>query len=292
MRNMIFIITLAVTVMACGAEAATWFVYPDGSGKTPTLQSAVDSAVTGDYILIAGGVYHQGNIVIDGKALTIDQDQQVYFVAPSPGSGTCITIRGVASFTLNSLVFRGFETALAIENASPLVQYVTVKGCNRGISISGGSSTPTVWFSVIDSCGTGVEVQGGGPVLRNETIVNCSSGARFLGGSTTFTRNIVYHADTGVQCAGGAVASSCNDFFLNTVNASGCTLGSNDFGLDPMFCFWKEPAPSSYWLHVNSPCFTAANPCGVRVGAITASAGCSGEATERATWGVIKDRYR
>lgn len=285
---------LAVTMTAFRAEAETWHVYPDGSGNTPTIQSAVDSAISGDVILVAAGVYHQGDIVIDGKVLTIDQNPQAYLLAPSFGNGTGITIRNVSGFTLNSLTFRGFETAVALENASGFIQYITVKACARGITISGASSAPTVWFCVVDSCGTGVEVQGGGPVLlQNETIVNCSTGARFLGGSTTFTRNIVYHASTGMQCSGGSVIGSCNDFYLNTLNYGGCTPGTNDFYLNPMFCFWKTPAPSSYWLHVASPCFvTVSNPCGVRVGAFTSAAGCSGTATEHTTWGAIKDIYR
>jgi len=287
---------LAVTMTAFGAEAKTWNVYPNGSGSTPTIQSAVDSAVSGDVILIAAGVYHQGNIVIDGKMLMIDQNPQAYLLAPSSGNGTGITIRNVPvpGFTLNSLTFRGFETAVALENASGFIQYITVKACTRGITISGASSAPTVWFCLVDSCGTGIEVQGGASnLLRNETIVNCSTGARFLGGSTTFTRNIVYNASTGMQCSGGSVTGSCNDFYLNTSNYGGCTPGTNDFYLNPMFCFWKPPAPSSYWLHVDSPCFvTASNPCGVRVGAFTSAAGCSGAATEHTTWGAIKDIYR
>ena len=137
---------LAVTMTAFGAEAKTWNVYPNGSGRTPTIQSAVDSAVSGDVILIAEGVYHQGNIVIDGKTLTIDQNPQAYLLAPSSGNGTGITIRNVPvpGFRLNSLTFRGFETAVAVENASPLIQSITVKACTRGITISGASSAPTV----------------------------------------------------------------------------------------------------------------------------------------------------
>jgi hypothetical protein len=285
---------IAVTVTACGAKAKTWYVYPNGSGSTPTIQSAVDSAVSGDNILISAGTYYQGNIVIDGKILTIDQNPQAYLVSPSAGNGTGMTIRNVAGFTLNSLTFRGFETAVAVENAAASIQYITVKACTRGVTISGASSAPTVWFCLVDSCGTGIEVQGGGPiVLRNETIVNCSTGVRFLGGSTTFTRNIVYNAGTGIQCSGGSVDGGCNDFYLNTSNYGGCTPGTNDFYLNPMFCFWKPPAPSPYWLHVDSPCFaTASNPCGVRTGAFTSAAGCSGTATEHATWGAIKGIYR
>ncbi len=290
----LLLVAIAVAMMGFGAEADTWYVYPDGSGTNPTIQSAVDSAaVSGDVIFVKAGTYHEGDIVVDGKSITIDQsDGRVFINLPSTGNGTCITIRNVTSFTLNSLVFRGFETAIAVENASPSVQFITVVSCNRGVTISGASSAPSVWFGLIDSCGTGVEIQGGSVTLQNETIVNCATGVRFLGGSTTFTRSIVYNCSAGVQCSGGSATLGCNDFFLNGSNYDGCASGTNDFYTDPKFCFWKSVA-GPYQLHDTSPCFTRVNPCNVRIGAFTSPiAGCTGTAVEQSSWGAIKDIYR
>ena len=288
-------------LLCIGGEARgrTWYVYPNGvGGDAPTIQAAVDSAAaSGDKILLRAGVYRETGIVVDGKALLIDQvDGQAYLRSPSPGSGVCITARNVSSgFSLNSLSFRGFETAIALENTAGYVQWPTLRDCGRGVSISGGLSAVTVWFALIDSCGTGVEVNGGAAiVLQNLTIAHCETGVAFGGGSSTFARSIVYGCSTGASCAGGAAAPSCNDYFLNGADYAGCAPGATDFYSDPMFCFAVAPSPGLYWLHAASPCFTGAdpNPCGVRCGALITAAGCTGTAIEETSWGAVKALYR
>ncbi len=271
-------------------EGKTWGVPFDA----PTIQAAVDScAASGDAIQIAGGVYHEGSILVDGKSISIDQISggQVTVVAPSAGIGTFITIRNAGGGALRSLVIRNFGTAIAVENASPVVQFVSLKACDIGMTVA-GSSSPQFTYSLVDSCVTGVDVQAGSVTLQNETIVHCGTGVRFLGGSTTMTRSIVYGCATGVQCGGGGALLGCNDFFLNGADYDGCAQGTNDFFLDPKFCFWASPA-GPYWLHNTSPCYvTSLNPCTVRIGAITSSPGCTGTAVERSTWGSIKSIYR
>lgn len=293
MLKSLLIAALIVASVAPASGSKTWTVLPDGSGNTPTVQSAVDSAASlGDVIVIKGGVYHQDGIIVDGKSITIVQSEgQVHMIVPPSGSGVCFTFRNSAAGNLSSLAFRGFETAIAVEDASPTIQFATLKACNRGITIS-GASTPKVWYSLLDSCGTAVEVQGGSVTLQNQTIVNCSIGTRFLGGSSSFTRTIVANCATGVQCSGGSATIGCNDFFLNAADYAGCAAGTNDFYTDPKFCFWKSTA-GPYWLHDTSPCLTRTNPCGVLVGAFTApSAGCTGTAVEQTSWGAIKAIYR
>lgn len=278
------------------AIARTWYVYPDGSGgDAPTIQAAVDSAASGDWILLKGGIYHESGIVINGKAVQIDRfDGLATIISPVPGEGTCITIRNVPSgFTLNSLSFRGFETALAVENSSGYFQWFNVSSCFRGLAISGAASSPLVHYALIDSCSTGIEIAGGSAVqLNNETIAHCSTGIASNGGNAAVARCIVYSCSVGVACSGGIVDLSCNDFFLCSVNYSGCTAGSTDFYADPMFCLGVPSSPGPYWLHKDSPCFTGSNPCGVRVGAFVSIAGCTGTAVEEASWGAIKQLYR
>lgn len=294
--------TLAIAMVllplwAAGATARTWYVYPSGiGGNAPTIQAAVDSAaVSGDVILLKTGVFHEQNIVIDGKSVLIDQSEgQVYIRPLSFGSGACFIVRNApAGFTLNSVSLRGFDTAIAFEASAGYVQFVAMRECNRAVSVTGSSSSPTVWYGLIDSCGVGIEVSGGAAVtVRNETIVHCGTGALFTGGATTLARTILYGCGTALSCAGGAVTSSCNDLFANGADFAGCSAGAGDIFSDPMFCFAVAPSPGPYWLHVDSPCLTKVNPCGVTIGAFVAAAGCTGAAVERTTWGSLKGLYR
>jgi hypothetical protein len=293
-RRALFVALIIVAAAAVDAGAKNWYVYANGSGVTPTIQSAVDSsAVSGDAVLIQKGTYHESAIVVDGKNVAISQfEGQVYLISPSAGSGTCLTFRNATAFMIDGILFRGYETGIAVESASGIVQSVTMKQCSRGVTVSGSGSSPTVWYSLVDSCETGIEVQDGSVNLQNETIVNCPTGTLFLGGSAIMSRTIMYNCETGVQCSGGSVSLSCNDFYLNVADYAGCSPGVNDFYTDPKFCFWKSSA-GPYWLHDTSPCFTKDNPCGVYIGAFTSPIpGCTGTAVQQATWGSIKSIYR
>lgn len=66
--------TLLFLLCPAAAPAATWVVRPAGNGDFPDLQSAVNGAVDGDTILLAGGTFTGGGnrgVVIDGRDLVI-----------------------------------------------------------------------------------------------------------------------------------------------------------------------------------------------------------------------------
>lgn len=292
MTRTIFII-VAVVLAAGGLQARTWNVNPQGTGDAPTIQAAVDSAKSGDFIVLAAGTYFEENILVDGKNISISQSGKAILSAPVQGTGTGITLRNVsAAGSLTSLSFSGYHTGLSIENSSVMVTFVTVKQCIEGVVVTFGTGAPTLLGGLADSCATGVDVRGANVTLQNWTIVFCTTGVRLTGGTTTVTRNIIFGCDIGADCAGAPGTFSCNDLFFNTTNYNGCSAGATDFFTDPVFCFQKPPSPGLFWLHSSSPCLTRDNPCNLRIGAFTSGQGCTGTAIEETTWGAIKSLYR
>lgn len=276
-------------------SAADWHVYTNGSGNAATIAEAAELALSGDIIYIHAGTYVESDILFDGKdVMIVMPDGRVYLNAPVEGSGTGITIRSAsAAFLLPNFYFAHFDTALTLEDASPWVQFITIGGCGTGIAVAGASS-PFVGYSVIDTCATAVGIAGGvGVALQNLTIVGCTAGVSIESGDVALTRSIIYGCGTGLACSGGSVTLTCNDLFANAVQYDGCTQGLTDFALDPIFCFYTPPSTYPYYLHSDSPCLPAAEPCGpgTYVG-FNPSIGCTGPGVEESTWGVIKSLYR
>ena len=74
MRPVVIGVTALVLAVPALTAAGSWYVKPDGSGDAPTIQAAIDSAVTGDTVILENGVYTGvGNRNIDfrGKAITV-----------------------------------------------------------------------------------------------------------------------------------------------------------------------------------------------------------------------------
>jgi hypothetical protein len=292
------LILLAISIVSAGNvhPQAIWNVYEDGTGDAPTIAAAADSASDGDWILVHSGIYYEEDIVFDGKNVNIDvfSGESVYLVAPVQGAGTCITISNAGSaFLLHSLNIRGYAQAVSIQNASPVIEYVILEDCSIALN-SMGTSSPTFAYSVVDSSGTAVSVWGGdGVMLRNLTIVGCDTGVSASAGTVTLLRNILYGNGVAIDCQGAAVTLECNNLHANGTDYTGCTQGTDDFFLDPIFCFLTPPAPYPYMLHEDSPCLPFASPCGVGIWlGFNPNVGCTGEATDDQSWGLIKSLYR
>jgi hypothetical protein len=293
------IISLILIILAAGAfaaGAATYDVYPDGSGLYPTIQSAIDAAgPSGDGIQVHGGTYYEDNLIVDGKDVLISSVDGVAIVMSSvQGANTGITLRNVSPGTnLIGITFRGFEKGVVLENGSAVVWFGNVVECGTGVEVSGVSSNPNISACVVDSCGVGIDVIAGGSIsIASNTIVNCSTGISAQGGGVTVSYSIIYGSDTGAACSGGAITFICNDFFLNTSDYAGCTPGADDFSEMPRFCFAADGSPEPYYLHIDSPCWAENNACGRNLGAFTQTHGCTSAPAASTTWGEIKQFYR
>lgn len=52
-------------ILPRSALSRTWYIKPDGTGDAPTIQAGVDSAASGDTVLVAPGSYHE-NVLMKG----------------------------------------------------------------------------------------------------------------------------------------------------------------------------------------------------------------------------------
>lgn len=62
--------TFTVTSFAGITQARTWRITAEGSGDAPTIQAGIDSASTGDSIVVAPGIYYE-NLDTKGKGLAL-----------------------------------------------------------------------------------------------------------------------------------------------------------------------------------------------------------------------------
>ena len=292
-----FIIGLLTSILLHGAAAAQaiYEVKADGSGDAPTIQAAIDIALSGDVIVVWGGYYSEDDLLVDGKDIYLQNLNGIpVIISSSYRQGTGITFRDVGmSSNLLGFEFREFARGISIENCAGIYWYCNVIDCGTGIEVSGPSSAPSIMFSLLESCGTGIRVlDGSGVSVRNMTLVNAVTGIEALGGSSTLIRSIIHGCDTGALCSGGSISLSCNNFYLNMADYSGCAAGVGDFYGKTWFCYDAGGSPGPYYLHIDSPCWAENNACGVDVGAYTQSPGCTGTAVEETSWGAIKKMYR
>lgn len=260
--EMIRWLALGVVVSAClppgPSEARTWYVTPSGTGDAPTIQAAVDSAATGDVILLASGIYTgTGNrdIELRGKELairsengaeateldcqgTIDEPHRGFFIHESEGPSTIIeglAIRG-------GVQYMGYGGAMSIFRASPTVRNCrfadNVVGLHDDKSGCGGAIALSDAMPRFESCQFigNVAWAGGGAVCSGSSAPafhDCvfESNVALLGGAGAMLvdRGAVTLAncafvDNNVGSAGGGGAISCNDA---SMELTGCVLRGN-----------------------------------------------------------------
>ncbi|TWT44255.1 hypothetical protein RAS1_06650 [Phycisphaerae bacterium RAS1] len=174
----------------------------------PTIQAAVDAAVTGDYVVIAPGTYSgpgNTNVLLGNKAITVrglnpdnpdtvaatvvDCENSAMFGFEITGGGRETTLNGL---TVKRAAYWG---VVARNASSPTVRNCVISGCGRsGISFQGGSTSyPLVSGCTITGNGPAGTSEGGGIsafqceltlrdciVTRNTSTGNSAGGVFFF----------------------------------------------------------------------------------------------------------------
>ncbi len=222
MRSALAHFAFALLICACPTFAATINVPAD----QPTIQAAINAAVTGDTVLVAPGTYKE-NINFMGKAITVT----------SSGGAKVTTIDG--GLAASVVTFSSGETTASVLSGFTITNGKASFG-GGGIEIS--SASPTILKNVIkknQACdGDGIEVSFGSPVIRGNQIVGniqsgCSGGTGGggieIGGaaSAQVIGNMIANNNAGDGIGGGGISlfaagtpTIMNNIFMGNTNVT------------------------------------------------------------------------
>jgi predicted outer membrane repeat protein len=271
---------------------------------SPTINACVFSGNTGG---IVGGAIDMINssAVITNCLFVSNQSLSaggaIYMEGSSPTISGC-TIGYNTAVNFGGGIYCHANTPVIIEcsihaNSSEQGGGMYLDGdCNASITYC------SFWRNEATLMGGGLRCSWAEPTLENCTFAGDSSGwggaAVHLGtsGSPGFTNTLIAFSRNGsaVGCDGGAAPgfACCNIYGNEGGDWAGCIAvhaGVNgNMTSDPRFC---NMPTANLTVEGCSPCLAANNTCSVLIGSRGEGCGC-GEATEPATWGGIKARYR
>jgi parallel beta-helix repeat protein len=196
-RTATVFIVLSLVWLVNSAEGRLWHIKADGSGDAPTIQGGIDSAATGDAVVLAPGTYTGvGNRGIDfkGKAITVTSD--------GGRDVTIIECQGLA---------KGFRFHSG-EGSSSVLSGVTIHNGSGpwGSGIDCEYSSPTISDNTISGNsaledGGGIYCEYASPTIANNTIKDNSAG--YYGG--------------GISCKPGSPTISDNTISGNSADGGG-----------------------------------------------------------------------
>jgi hypothetical protein len=288
-----------------GAFSRTWYVRNDGTGDAPTIQAAVDSASSGDTVLVGPGTYSSANewpVIIENKnGLTVVSES---------GSGATQLMDGMLLNHADSTSVIGFT----LENTycgliiwwshDVLVENNVI----RNVSMHSGLDVQVVSETVIRNnlvynCGYfGMHIYdaSGDIEVSFNTIAHCAMWGIYTDAAPMLiANNIICFNNGGISSLNPWWSIfSCNDVYGNGTNYSlwgmGDPTGMNgNISVDPLFCGVDPAVSGNYFLQSISPCAPGNHPDGYSCGLIGARpVNCGATSTEQTTWGRIKSLYR
>ncbi len=194
--------------VGCSPQNRTWLVNPDGSGQAPTIQAAIDSAIHGDTVIVADGVFTgvgNRNIEFRGKAIVLKSQHGA--------AQSVIDCQGTVDNPRRGFYFGGCEDFTSIV---------------EDITIAGGFGLPD-HSAYLAPCGGGMYC-----FLSSPRISNCvfrgNTGGSYGGGiyaEGTSLKILSCAFDSNSASTGGGV-----NLAGSSATIIGCTfMGNSDAGL-------------------------------------------------------------
>jgi hypothetical protein len=258
----IALVLCLLVLLPVTADARTWRIEDDGTGDAPTIQAGIDSAASGDTLMLADGVYSgpgDCDITYGGKAVTVmsaSSDPEVCIIACSPdhrgflfdsGEGPGSVLSGV-SITGGGMDLGG---GLSCQGTSPTLTNTVLSGnyawgAGGGMACTGGAA-PTLTNVLFENNhamdGAGLYCDGSSPVLTNVTFrgngtdmpgsgggLLCTNGGSPELTDVRFEDNSADGDGGGMLCINGATPILIDVIFLNNgamVSGGGLCTTSN-----------------------------------------------------------------
>jgi hypothetical protein len=205
-------------------SARTWHVRPDGTGDAPTIQAGVDSAASGDTVLVAAGSYSE-NITItsvhNGMTLLSESGPDVTTIRAA-AAGTVVDFIGVGRAT----VVQGFTLTGGTGAPNP-----EDPGSFHGGGVRAYYCSPSIIGNVIvdnhvePGRGGGIQCFGSAALIRGNTLLGNS--ASYHGGAIHVEHGspeIIENVMIGNSTLGGGTVTA----YYSTIAIVGNTIADNE----------------------------------------------------------------
>ncbi|AAM05162.1 DUF3344 domain-containing protein [Methanosarcina acetivorans] len=242
MNKRIFIIlfSLLCTVLITPAEAKTWYVDDDGGADFTTIQSAVNSASSGDTIYVYAGTYNEFAVPI--PYLTIK------------GEGPdLVTVNGIIDIpqtatyaNATGTVLEGMKitTAPNIQSVTGTASDITIRDCVFDGLTSVNLHVNTIFENniIINNTNKGLELKADNSIIVNNTIKNSKDSAIWFNAANTTVKN--NHIESNGYAFYFRDAGDENKIYLNTISNNSEITKIR--GTLPSITYWNSTTPIKY----------------------------------------------
>jgi hypothetical protein len=281
------LIVLWILLFSCvsvsTASARTWYIRVDGGGNAPTIQAGIDSAVSGDVVLVGPGTYAITTPIEMKSGIVLQSEQgpssTMIKKDSSEWSVYCgIQMRNVANSEVHGFWIKPFYgmggSCLEIWDSNTIIVADNILESSTWSLYLYYSDYVYVHNNLI--MGEGGSAAGVGVTVWPDPV-----GAERI----EIRHNIIVNR---VDCNGDPYISTvCNDILGNP----GCINMAHNFALDPQFC--GVSGAMNYYLQSDSPCAPGNDPVDGYCGPIgPLPVGCGTVDVEKKSWGEIKTLYQ
>jgi hypothetical protein len=195
MRGVLAFVFAATVMLPAYGLGHIWRIEPDGTGDAPTIAAGIDSASSGDTVLVACGTYYESDISLKSGIILVSET----------GEAGCVTINAegvggpvLACNSCESLTIIGFTMTGGWPGPGG-------PGGMGGMEVRWSSEVSVVSCDFVDNCG-GMYCEGSSAVFKNCTF-NENLGVAFSCGDSPRLEYCVFIGDW-LESAGGLV---CHD---------------------------------------------------------------------------------